>query len=84
MQLALLGYKSLSPKALSASVGDIGSVVSVIDRIAGSAAGNGSRAAADEDLVAMTGCHLLSFLSFLFFTCFSQEGELEGIKSAGK
>ncbi|KAJ6932338.1 mediator of RNA polymerase II transcription subunit 15a-like isoform X1 [Populus alba x Populus x berolinensis] len=65
--------KSLSPKALSASVGDIGSVVSMIDRIAGSAAGNGSRAAAGEDLVAMTGCHLLSFLSSLFFTCFSQE-----------
>ncbi|KAJ6932330.1 hypothetical protein NC651_007913 [Populus alba x Populus x berolinensis] len=66
--------KSVSPKALSASVGDIGSVVSMIDRIAGSAAGNGSRAAAGEDLVAMTGCHLLSFLSFLFFTCFSQDG----------
>ena len=66
--------KSLSPKALSASVGDIGSVVSMIDRIAGSAAGNGSRAAAGEDLVAMTGCHLLSFLSFLFFTCFPQDG----------
>nr|APA20135.1 hypothetical protein [Populus tomentosa] len=66
--------KSLSPKALSASVGDIGSVVSMIDRIAGSADGNGSRAAAGEDLVAMTGCHLLSFLSFLFFTCFSQDG----------
>ena len=31
--------KSLSPKALSASVGDIGSVVSMIDIIVGSAAG---------------------------------------------
>ncbi|KAH8514888.1 hypothetical protein H0E87_007670, partial [Populus deltoides] len=43
---ALLLVKSVSPKALSASVSDIGSVVSMIDRIAGSAAGNGSRAAA--------------------------------------
>jgi len=50
--------KSVSPKALSASVGDIGSVVSMIDRIAGSAPGNGSRAAAGEDLVAMTKCRL--------------------------
>lgn len=50
--------ESLSPKALSASVGDIGSVVSMIDRIAGSAPGNGSRAAAGEDLVAMTKCRL--------------------------
>ncbi|XP_061981776.1 mediator of RNA polymerase II transcription subunit 15a-like isoform X1 [Populus nigra] len=74
LECLIKAVKSLSPKALSASVGDIGSVVSMIDRIAGSAAGNGSRAAAGEDLVAMTGCHLLSFLSFLFFTCFSQEG----------
>ncbi|MFS7928575.1 putative coactivator CBP, KIX domain superfamily, mediator complex subunit 15, KIX [Helianthus anomalus] len=50
--------KSMSPKALSASVGDIGSVVSMIDRIAGSAPGNGSRAAVGEDLVAMTKCRL--------------------------
>ncbi|KAL9405458.1 hypothetical protein Peur_002430 [Populus x canadensis] len=50
--------KSLSPKALSASVSDIGSVVSMIDRIAGSAPGNGSRAAVGEDLVAMTKCRL--------------------------
>uniref|UniRef100_A0A2K2B0L4 Mediator complex subunit 15 KIX domain-containing protein n=2 Tax=Populus trichocarpa TaxID=3694 RepID=A0A2K2B0L4_POPTR len=74
LECLIKAVKSLSPKALSASVGDIGSVVSMIDRIAGSAAGNGSRAAAGEDLVAMTGCHLLSFLSFLFFTCFSQDG----------
>ncbi|XP_024448048.1 mediator of RNA polymerase II transcription subunit 15a isoform X3 [Populus trichocarpa] len=74
LECLIKAVKSLSPKALSASVGDIGSVVSMIDRIAGSAAGNGSRAAAGEDLVAMTGCHLLSFLSFLFFTCFSQHG----------
>ncbi|XP_011014848.1 PREDICTED: mediator of RNA polymerase II transcription subunit 15a-like isoform X1 [Populus euphratica] len=74
LERLIKAVKSLSPKALSASVGDIGSVVSMIDRITGSAAGNGSKAAAGEDLVAMTGCHLLSFLSFLFFTCFSQDG----------
>ncbi|CAK9309347.1 unnamed protein product [Citrullus colocynthis] len=50
--------KSMSPKALSASVNGIGSVVSMIDRIAGSAPGNGSRAAVGEDLVAMTKCRL--------------------------
>ncbi|GFS38958.1 hypothetical protein Acr_00g0060500 [Actinidia rufa] len=50
--------KSMSPKSLSASVSDIGSVVSMIDRIAGSAPGNGSRAAVGEDLVAMTKCRL--------------------------
>ncbi|GKV15586.1 hypothetical protein SLEP1_g26366 [Rubroshorea leprosula] len=50
--------KSLSPEALSASVNDIGSFVGMIDRIAGSAPGNGSRAAVGEDLVAMTKCRL--------------------------
>lgn len=50
--------KSMSTKALSAAVSDIGSVVSMIDRIAGSAPGNGSRAAVGEDLVAMTMCRL--------------------------
>ncbi|KAL8264109.1 hypothetical protein R6Q59_022239 [Mikania micrantha] len=54
----LKAVKSISPAALSASVGDIGSVVSMIDRIAGSAPGNGSRAAVGEDLVAMTKCRL--------------------------
>jgi len=49
---------SMSPKALSSAVNDIGSVVSLIDRMAGSAPGNGSRAAAGEDLVAMTKCRL--------------------------
>lgn len=48
----------MSPKALGASVSDIGSVVSMMDRIAGSAPGNGSRAAVGEDLVAMTKCRL--------------------------
>ncbi|KAG1361434.1 mediator of RNA polymerase II transcription subunit 15a [Cocos nucifera] len=50
--------KSSTPKALSSAVSDIGSVVSMIDRIAGSAPGNGSRAAVGEDLVAMTKCRL--------------------------
>ena len=48
----------MSPIALGASVSDIGSVVSMTDRIAGSAPGNGSRAAVGEDLVAMTKCRL--------------------------
>lgn len=48
----------MCPKALSASVSDISSVVSMVDRIAGSAPGNGSRAAVGEDLVAMTKCRL--------------------------
>ncbi|XP_075474379.1 mediator of RNA polymerase II transcription subunit 15a-like isoform X2 [Primulina tabacum] len=50
--------KSMSQKSLSASVSDISSVVSMVDRIAGSAPGNGSRAAVGEDLVAMTKCRL--------------------------
>jgi PAX-interacting protein 1 len=54
----LKAVKSMSPQALSASVSDIGSIVSMIDRIAGSAPGNGSRAAVGEDLVAMTKCRL--------------------------
>lgn len=45
-------------QSLAAAVSDIGSVVSMIDRIAGSAPGNGSRAAVGEDLVAMTKCRL--------------------------
>ncbi|CAN1229493.1 Mediator of RNA polymerase II transcription subunit 15a [Linum grandiflorum] len=54
----LRAVKNASPQALSAAVSDIGSVVSMIDRIAGSAPGNGSRAAVGEDLVAMTKCRL--------------------------
>ncbi|KAI4385611.1 hypothetical protein MLD38_003616 [Melastoma candidum] len=50
--------KALSSQALSAGVNDIRSVVSMVDRIAGSAPGNGSRAAVGEDLVAMTKCRL--------------------------
>ncbi|KAJ6932248.1 hypothetical protein NC651_007846 [Populus alba x Populus x berolinensis] len=41
LEYLIEAVKSLSPKALSASVGDIGSVVSMIDRIAGSAAAMG-------------------------------------------
>lgn len=58
LERLIKAVKSMSPKALSASVSDIGSVVSMIDRIAGSAPGNGSRAAVGEDLVAMTKCRL--------------------------
>ncbi|KAE8674063.1 Mediator of RNA polymerase II transcription subunit 15a [Hibiscus syriacus] len=57
--------KSISSIALRASVSDIISVVSMTDRIVGSAPGNGSRAAVGEDLVAMTKCRLQarSFIS---------------------
>jgi hypothetical protein len=48
----------MSTKASSSVVNDIGSVVSLIDRMAESAPGNSSRAAAGEDLVAMTKCLL--------------------------
>ncbi|KAL8108575.1 hypothetical protein AgCh_024882 [Apium graveolens] len=54
----LKAMKSMSADALTASVRDIGSVVSMVDRVAGSAPGNGSRAAVGEDLVAMTKCRL--------------------------
>ncbi|XP_019177234.1 PREDICTED: mediator of RNA polymerase II transcription subunit 15a-like isoform X3 [Ipomoea nil] len=50
--------RRMSAKALSSSVSDISSVVSMMDRIAGSAPGNGSRAAVGEDLVAMTKCRM--------------------------
>ncbi|XP_019448069.1 PREDICTED: mediator of RNA polymerase II transcription subunit 15a-like isoform X2 [Lupinus angustifolius] len=50
--------QSMSSKALSAAVNDIGAVVSTNDRIAGSAPGNGSRVAVGEDLVAVTNCRL--------------------------
>ncbi|PKA57940.1 Mediator of RNA polymerase II transcription subunit 15a [Apostasia shenzhenica] len=54
----LKAVQSLSHKALGSAISDIGSVVSMVDRIAGSAPGNGSRAAAGEDLVAITKCRL--------------------------
>ena len=50
--------KSISSQALSSAVSDIGSVVRMVDRIARSAPGNGSRASVGEDLVAMTKCRL--------------------------
>ncbi|CAN6907392.1 unnamed protein product [Brassica oleracea] len=50
--------KSISPQSLSSGVSDIRSVVSMVDRIAGSAPGNGSRTSVGEDLVAMTKCRL--------------------------
>ncbi|KAI8572509.1 hypothetical protein RHMOL_Rhmol01G0204700 [Rhododendron molle] len=50
--------KSMSPATLSASVSEIDSVISMMDTIAGSAPGNGSRTAVGEDLVAMTKWHL--------------------------
>ncbi|CAN7098574.1 unnamed protein product [Brassica rapa subsp. narinosa] len=50
--------KSISPQSLSSALSDIGSVVSMVDRIAGSAPGNGSRASVGEDFVAKTKCRL--------------------------
>ncbi|XP_078444073.1 mediator of RNA polymerase II transcription subunit 15a-like isoform X2 [Wolffia australiana] len=50
--------QSLSQTDLSSSLSDIGSVLSMSDRMAGSAPGNGSRAAIGEDLVAITKCRL--------------------------
>ncbi|KAK7255185.1 hypothetical protein RIF29_28589 [Crotalaria pallida] len=48
--------KSMSHETYCAAVSDIGSVISMNDRIAGSAPGRGSRAAVGEDLVSMTDC----------------------------
>nr|GMD58450.1 mediator of RNA polymerase II transcription subunit 15A-like isoform X1 [Ipomoea batatas] len=50
--------RTVSAKALSSAVSDMSSVISMMDRIAGSAPGNGSRAAVGEDLVAMTKCRM--------------------------
>ncbi|GMI93916.1 hypothetical protein HRI_003060900 [Hibiscus trionum] len=65
LERLMKAVNSMSPIALGASVSDIGSVVSMTDRMAGSAPGNGSRAAVGEDLVAMTKCRLQarSFIS---------------------
>ncbi|CAO2186511.1 unnamed protein product [Urochloa humidicola] len=54
----LKALRTTQRQSLTAAVSDIGAVVSMIDRIAGSAPGNGSRAAVGEDLVAMTKCRL--------------------------
>jgi len=48
----------MSTETLTAAVNDISSVVSMSDRISGSAPGNGSRAAVGEDLVSMTNSRL--------------------------
>ncbi|WCJ40446.1 Mediator of RNA polymerase II transcription subunit 15a [Euphorbia peplus] len=58
LERLIKAVRSVSSQALSASVSDIGYVVSMIDRISGSAPGNRSRAAVGEDLVAMTNCRL--------------------------
>ncbi|KAH7849932.1 hypothetical protein Vadar_025236 [Vaccinium darrowii] len=50
--------KPMPPTTLSDSVSDMDSVVSMMDRLAGSAPGNGSKFAVGEDLVAMTKWHL--------------------------
>ncbi|KAL6844352.1 hypothetical protein ACP4OV_026025 [Aristida adscensionis] len=52
----LKALRTTPHESLSAAVSDIGSVVSMIDRIAGFAPGNDSRAAVGEDLAAMTKC----------------------------
>lgn len=48
----------MCPESLNASIADINSVVGMVDMIAGSTPGSGSRAAVGEDLVAMTKCRL--------------------------
>jgi PAX-interacting protein 1 len=58
LTLCYMQLRTTQRPALNAAVSDIRSVVSMIDRIAGSAPGNGSRAAVGEDLVAMTKCRL--------------------------
>lgn len=58
MQRLINLVNSISSKALSASVSDIGSVVCMTDRMSSSPSGNGSRAAIGEDLVAMDKSHL--------------------------
>ncbi|ONH99375.1 hypothetical protein PRUPE_6G027400 [Prunus persica] len=57
LERLIKAVKSMSSNALSASVSDIGSVVSM-SRIAGSAPGKGSRDAVGEDLITMTKCCL--------------------------
>ncbi|KAL5565317.1 hypothetical protein UlMin_028481, partial [Ulmus minor] len=56
--ITFLQVKSIAPNSLSTAISDIGSVLSMTDRLAGSAPGNGSRAVVGEDLVAMTNCRL--------------------------
>jgi len=56
----LKALRTTQGQPLTAAVSDIRSVVSMMDMIAGSAPGNGSRAAVGEDLVAMTKSRLQS------------------------
>ncbi|KAJ7570704.1 hypothetical protein O6H91_01G132400 [Diphasiastrum complanatum] len=49
---------TMSTKALSSSVREINSVISLSDKLAASAPGNGCRAAVGEDLAAVTKCRL--------------------------
>lgn len=58
LERLLKAVKSISPKALTASVRDIESVVNMIDSNAESAPGNVSTATVGEDLVAMTKCRM--------------------------
>ncbi|KAM3298169.1 hypothetical protein ACQJBY_039902 [Aegilops geniculata] len=58
MDRLLKALRTTQRESLNAAVSDIRSVVSMMDRIAGSAPGNGSRTAVGEDLVAMTKCRL--------------------------
>ncbi|KAI3900718.1 hypothetical protein MKW92_003352 [Papaver armeniacum] len=58
LECLLKEVNSMSPKAFSASASDFGSVISMIDRIAGSAPGIGSEASVGEDLVTMTESHV--------------------------
>ncbi|XP_078181050.1 mediator of RNA polymerase II transcription subunit 15a-like [Carex rostrata] len=50
--------RTMPQSQLNAAVKDIASVVNMVDRIPGSALGNGSQAAIDDDLVVMTKCRL--------------------------
>ncbi|KAG2256969.1 hypothetical protein Bca52824_076263 [Brassica carinata] len=76
MERLIRVVKSISPQALSSAVSDIGSVVSMVDRIAGSAPGNGSRASVGEDLVAMTKCRLQRHTTAMPLSVSSLEGSV--------
>ncbi|XP_026447212.1 mediator of RNA polymerase II transcription subunit 15a-like isoform X1 [Papaver somniferum] len=57
LECPLKEVKSMSPKAFCASANDFGSVISMIDKISGSAPGIGSEASVGEDLATMTESH---------------------------
>ncbi|XP_057454130.1 mediator of RNA polymerase II transcription subunit 15a-like isoform X3 [Lotus japonicus] len=56
LERLIRAVKSMSTATLTAAVNDIGSVVSMNDRIAVSSPGNGSRAAVGEDLASLINC----------------------------